>query len=277
MSEPLDDSAPDEVAIRSKAYLRSWICPGAGFALVGSGTLAITTFFASLCLLPIIVWLVFQPSRPSFYMTLVMVIIASVLWVVEQITVKKVAIRPPNPQMLVGRFILSSCIMWLAMLVVAGIILTSFGALRMSGTGMQPTLKKGERLAYYKHVDWSRVKYGGILVYRNAGDSAWGKPGWLLVSRILAVPGDKISIANGKYMLNGKSGPQVSSLGKYEAVIDVPLSPATLTVPDDCYFIVQDSPSGGFDSRVLSWVRQDKIIGSRLWYASSRGFFKAVE
>jgi hypothetical protein len=116
-----------------------------------------------------------------------------------------------------------------------------------------------------------------MLVYKNADDSAWGQPGWLVISRILAGPGDDISTHNGKYVVNGNAGPLVADAGRYDVVLDIPSSPESLRIPDDCYFIVQDAPTGGFDSRVLSWVRADNIIGSRLWYLSRRGICKPVE
>ena len=65
--------------------------------------------------------------------------------------------------------------------------------------------------------------------------------------------------------------------GRYDPVLDIPLSPNRLEIPEGCYFIVQDSAGGGFDSRVLSWARTESIVGSQLWYLSGRGLFKPVE
>ena len=55
----------DEAELRMKAVKRSWICPGAGFALVGNRTYAVLTFVASLCILPAVAWLAFQPTTTS--------------------------------------------------------------------------------------------------------------------------------------------------------------------------------------------------------------------
>ncbi len=167
--------------------------------------------------------------------------------------------------------------MLLAAILALGLIVTSFGFLQMAGSGMTPTIEEGERLIYHKRVDWQSVEPGAIVVYKNADDSAWGRPGQLIVSRILAGPGDKISIRNTTYVVNGASGPPVADTSEYDVVLDIPSSPDSLTIPDGCYFIVQDSPHGGFDSRVLSWARADNIVGSRLWYFSSRGVCRPVE
>ncbi len=267
----------DEAETRKKAVKRSWICPGAGFALVGKSAYAIATFIASLCIVPAIAWVAFRPAAASVWTTVAVFVIATVLWFAEQVAIKKAALQTPSAHSLVRGFVASSCIMWLAIIVAIGLLVTAFCSLRMAGSGMVPTLEKGERLIYHKHVDWQSVKPGAIIVYKNASDSAWGQPGWIVISRILAGPGDNISIQDGNYVVNGAAGPPVASTGKYDVVLDIPSSPELLTIPDGRYFIVQDSPSGGFDSRVLSWVRDDNVVGSRLWYFSNRGICKPVE
>jgi len=267
----------DEGEIRNKAVKRAWFCPGAGFALAGYGTYAIATFVASLGILPAAGWVAFQPSAASLGTAIAVLAISTVLWIAEQISVKKAALHTPSPAVLDRQFVASTCTMWLAVLLAVGLVMSAFGSLRIAGSGMKPTLEKAERLIYYKHIDWQSVKPGAIIVYENANDSGWGKPGWLVVSRILAGPGDNISIQNGKYIVNDAAGPAVASASERGVVLDVPSSPESLAVPNDCYFIVQDSPSGGFDSRVLSWVRADNIVGSRLWRFSDRGICQAVK
>lgn len=267
----------DETELRQQAVKRSWICPGAGFALVGSGAWAVVTFVVSLCIVPAVAWLVFQPAPASLWATIAVLIIATVFWLVEQIAINKVAVRAPSPAVLDRGYILSACVVWLAVILTLGLLFSAFGSLVMAGSGMTPTLEKSERLVYYKRVDWQSVKPGAVIVYKNANDSAWGQPGWIVISRILAGPGDDISIQDGNYLVNGAPGPPVAAAGEYPVALEVPSSPETLTVPDDSYFIVQDSPARGFDSRVLSWVRAENILGSRMWYLSRRGIGKPVE
>lgn len=267
----------DEADIRKKAVKRSWICPGTGFALIGNGPYAIATFVASLCIVPAVAWVAIQPAPASLWTAISVFVVATVLWLAEQIAIKKAALRRPSRSILDRGFIASSCMMWLAVILVTGLLVTAFDSLQMAGSGMTPTLENAERLIYHKHVDWQSVKPGAIIVYKNANDSAWGEPGLLVISRILAGPGDDISIQDGKYVVNGITGPPVADTGKYDVVVDIPSSPQSLKIPDGCYFIVQDSPDGSFDSRVLSWVRDDNIVGSRLWYFSGRGLFKPVE
>ncbi len=267
-----------EVAeIRGKAVKRSWICPGAGFAWMGHSALATLTFVATLLAVPVAVWVASRPSGASLWTFLIVLVIAIALWLVEQMIITKLVPRPPRPAMLASGFTASTCVVWIAYAVTIGLIVTAFGSLRMGGVGMSPTLVNGERLIYHKHLDGSRVKPGAIVVYKNGSDSAWGRPGFILVSRILAGPGNKISIQDGRYVVNGVKGPMVADTGRYDPVLDIPLSPNRLEIPEGCYFIVQDSAGGGFDSRVLSWARTESIVGSQLWYLSGRGLFKPVE
>jgi signal peptidase I len=267
----------DESATRKKSLVRSWICPGAGFALIGKRPYAMAAFVASLCFLPSVAWLSFRPTAASLWTAISVFVIAAVLWLAEQIAIKKAALQPPGPAALVRGFVASSCIMWLTVAAALGLFLTSFGKLRMAGTGTKPTLECAEPLVYHKYVDWESVKPGAVIVYRNGNDSAWGEPGWIVISRILAGPGNDISIQGGKYMVDGISGPPVAGTGAFDVVLDIPTSPGSMKVPAGCYFIVQDSPEGGFDSRVLSWVRDESIIGSRLWRVGRPNIFQPVE
>ena len=282
---PVDDKTNDDTLaqsehedeLRRKALKRSWLCPGAGFALVGNRRFAIATFATSICTLPAVAWLALQPTAASLWTTIAAVAISSALWAAEQIRVKKAVVHSPSPSILDRAFMAAAGAMWLAVALAFVLLITSFGSLRMAGSGMQPTLEPAELLVYHKQVDWRAVKPGAIIVYKNPDDSGWGQPGWLIISRILAGPGDKISIRNGKYLVNGAAGPPVAETGNYHPVLEIPHSPESRTIPDDCYFMVQESPRGGLDSRVLSWARADKIVGSRLWYLSRRGVCTPVK
>jgi signal peptidase I len=223
-----------------------------------------------LLITPAVAWLAVQPTAASLWTTIALLVIATVLWLAEQYAVKKGAVRAPGPSILVRGFIASGTLMCLAAVVVACLLLAAFGSLRMAGTGMSPTLEPGERLLYHKRVDWDLVTPGAVIVYKNASESAWGQPGWIMISRIIAGPGDKISLHNEQYVVNGDVRALVGETGQYEMALDIPASPQSLTVPENCYFMVQDSPLGGLDSRVLSWARAENIVASRLWYLGRR-------
>jgi signal peptidase I len=265
-------TGPNDRALRTRAALRSLVCPGAGFALLGRGAMAVVTLLASLGTLGATAWLALQPNAAALWTVLGGLVLATALWVTEQLAVKRLTLRVPKPG-----FLIASAVTWLAVASVLVLLFTHFGYLRMVGIGMSPTLGIGERFFYHKRVESERLRRGVVVVYKLSDRSAWGKPGMLVVSRILAVPRDQLSIRDGRYLINGEGGPAVAVTGEYMPVIQVPLAPDTVTVPDNYYFVVQDSPQDGFDSRVLSWVEAKDIVGTRLYYVSGRGILKPVE
>jgi signal peptidase I len=272
-----ESTGPEDDALRIQALRRSWACPGAGFAMLGRDGLAISTYLASLATLGAMAWLIIQPAAAALWATLGFLALAAALSLTEQFTVKKLSPQSPKPTFLVRGFLLAGAAQWLAAAVVLALFVIRFGSLQMAGSGMSPTLEKGERLLYEKRVEPERLRRGAAIVYRVSDRSAWGEPGWLVISRILAVPGDQLSLRDGTYLVNGEAGPAVAATGQYEPVIHIPSAPKTLLVPVDLFFVVQDSPRGGFDSRVLSWVQTRDVVSTRLYYLSRRGVLKPVE
>jgi signal peptidase I len=130
---------------------------------------------------------------------------------------------------------------------------------------MNPTLKPNELFVYYKRVDPETVLPASVVVFKNANDSGWGRPGSLVVSRILAGPGDRLAMDGDYYVVNGSRAWRVAAVGERNICIDVPPAPAALVVPDGCYFTVQNTPAQGLDSRVLCWLRKEKIVSSMIW------------
>lgn len=272
-SKNLDDSSE----LRTRAVGRAWICPGAGFALVGSERLATSIFAFSLTSIPVVGYLVVRPSGFSFWATVVLLGISILFFVAEQIGVKKFPLQPSAPAFLVRGYVPSSCLMYIAVALLVVIIVTSYGKFRMAGSGMQPTLEHSEMLIYHKRWNTQEVRPGRVIVYRNSTDSNWGEPDEIVVSRVLASPGDTISINNESYLVNGIEGPPVSATGDYLVAIDIPAAPDEIQVPEDCFFMVPDSPTNGLDSRVLSWARRDNVVGTQLWRFGLRGIFERIE
>ena len=266
--------SPDVRAVRAKAARRSWFCAGAGFALLGRPGLALSTFVASLALYAAVVWLALQPGMTAFAAVLFALGIAMVL---ALSAVHKLQPQRPSPRLLVRAFPFATAVGGICAATALVMLLTQFGSVQLAGSGMSPTLAKGERALYRRHVEPERLSRGNVVLYRLSGHSAWGTAGWLVVSRILAVPGDQLSIQDRQYLVNGQPGPAVASTGQYTPVIQVPLAPAALTVPEDCYFIAQDDPVNSFDSRVLSWVEASDVVSTRLYYLRGKSLLKAVE
>lgn len=257
--------------------VRSYICPGAGFAILGSVALAALAFAVSLGLMLAVIWVSFQPGVISVCAVLGLLALASTFWVVEQIVARRASLRSPGPSFLTTGYPVAAASTWLGATACLGFVLTHFGSLVLAGTGMSPTLAKGERVLYHKHVAPESLRRGAVIAYKLSDRSAWGQPGWLVISRILAVAGDQLSIEDGKYLINGEIGPVVAETGRFTPVILIPFAPEALTVPENCYFVVQDSPQGGLDSRVLSWVHTQEGVSTRLYHLNGRSFLEMVE
>jgi Signal peptidase, peptidase S26 len=203
----LASTGPDDRALRTKAVWRSWICPGAGFALLGRDKFALATCFASLGTLFSFAWLAIQPGAAAVWTVLAAVAVATALWLAEQLAVKRLGPRTPAPGFLVSGFLFASAATWLGAVIVLVLLLTRFGSLQLAGSGMSPTLEKGERVLYDKRVEPERLRRGAVILYKVPNGSAWGEPGWLVVSRVLAAPGDRLSIQSGRYLVNGRAAP----------------------------------------------------------------------
>jgi signal peptidase I len=264
-------------SLRADAASRSWYCPGAGFALLGRDRLAIATYLVSVGALGALAWLIIAPGAPALWAALVSICASGGLWMGEQVACRKLTPRAPQPRILVGGFRAAGMIGWLGAAAVVVLLLALVGAAQVAGDGMSPTLEKGERLLYEKRVKRAHLRRGAVIIYRLSERSEWGKPGALMTSRILAVPGDELSIREGKYLVNGQERQSVAPIGSHSRVIPVPSAPSAITIPRDHFFVIQDSPNHGLDSRVLSWVERDEIDGARLYLMSGRGIFKPVQ
>jgi signal peptidase I len=257
--------ASTEGELRRKAARRSLVCPGSGFALVGYRRLAIASFAISVAALLSFGWIALEPAAVPLYTAAALLAACALLAVLEQLAVKRASPCAVGPVLLVEQFGIASVAIWLLGAVALALIFTNFGSLRVAGPGMEPTFKPNAFLMYRKRVDWQAIRPGSVILFANASDAAWGKPGWLVVSRILAGPGDRLSIDGDNYTVNGPVASAVASLGSHKVRINVPSAPETVLVPGGCYFVVQDSPSQGLDSRVLSWVRKESIVGDTIW------------
>jgi signal peptidase I len=172
---------------------------------------------------------------------------------------------------------MASAFAWFLGIFCAVLLVARFGTFKMAGTGMLPTFENSERLIYEKRVEPERLKGGAIIAYRTSDKSSWGEAGWIVIARILAVPGDRLSIRNNTYVVNGKTGPAVADTDRYKLALSVPQEPETLVVPEGCYFVVQDSPTGGFDSQVLSWAETKEVVSTQIYYLGfDRGLMQPV-
>jgi signal peptidase I len=167
--------------------------------------------------------------------------------------------------------------MWLIILILATTVLASYRVLHVGGVGMSPTVYEGDRLLYHRHVETRKLQRKGLIVFRLHRDNKFAEPGTYVIARIMALPGDKLSLRGDLYYVNDRPAEHAAPRGPYPVALNIPKYPQTITVPPDCYFVYQDSPERGLDSRVLSWAHYDDIVGTKVFRLSGLPPFKPIE
>jgi signal peptidase I len=279
--KPAPASAPtgiDDKTLRSRAMWRSYVCPGAGLALIGRNGAGLLAYLTAIGAVVVIGLLVVFPAPVLFWASLVLFVLATLFWTVEQILVKTLAIdRRAAPGLLKRRYGLCSLIGWAGSIATVVLFLLFIRIVRMGGEEMAPALHQGDWLVYERSVDPERLRPGGVCCFRMSSRSLWGTAGGLTIARILAVGGDRISIRDDRYFVNDQEGPIAADSGPIR-VVEIPRPPQSWTVPPDSYFVVQDRPDLGADSQGFSWVERKDIVSTKLYYLSnSRGWLTEVK
>lgn len=181
--------------------------------------------------------------------------------------------------------------------VVVALLVTQFGAtaVQVDGTSMLPGLRDGEWLAVPKVEGWAyraglgSYARGDVVVFKppRAAAAEWTREyrgvslPWTyrpyLVKRVVALPGDRVTMNRGDLYVNGRAVDQGWTLPYWQgACLDrgsgvansVAASPgrtgqAEVTVPAGHVFVLGDnrSPGGSLDSRTFGPVHVEDIAG----------------
>lgn len=271
--------APHEPSIfelRRTARRRAWVCPGAGFGLLGYRRLALLTFWSGLAAMTSALWLAWSPSRTAFYWLLGLVALSGGTWLWEIWTTY---FGWPTTSGVTSdrRYRLGGGLVAFLTLLVILIVLANYGVVSVEGDGMAPKIHPGERLLYLAEVRRADLDRGRIILFKLDPESKFGEPGTFVVARILAVPGDRLSMQNGMYYVNDAAEAQIATSHENLISLNIEIAPRQTTVPNDCYFVVQDSPDGGHDGRTFSWVRRRNIVSGRFWSLSRIPPLKPIE
>ena len=149
---------------------------------------------------------------------------------------------------------------------------------------MEPTLQIGDRilvnkLSYHLHA----VSRGDIVVFgRPAAENCGGPEVNDLVKRVIGLPGDVISLAQGHVYVDGRRLDE-SWLPSAEQGITEPGPPGNAAnlqhdfrVPANDYFVMGDNRTDSCDSRYWGPIPRSLIVGKvemRVWPVSGVRFF----
>lgn len=145
---------------------------------------------------------------------------------------------------------------------VVGVVLLAFLIVRfvcfsftIQGDSMSPTIESGE-----KHLV-------NRLIYKIKGPSRYDvivfksndKNGNYYVKRVVALPGEKVQIKNGRIYVNGKKTRMYSK----QKILSPGLASDVITLKDRQYFVVGDNYNNSEDSRSASVgnIKRENIIG----------------
>ena len=151
---------------------------------------------------------------------------------------------------------------------VASFVIVTFlyQPVRVEGTSMQPELRDQDRLFINKFFfRFETIHRDDIVVFHYPRD-----PERSYIKRVIALPGDTISIDHGQVILNGQPLKEPYVPRRYRDTHSM----APLVVPPDEFFVMGDHRSISSDSRDFGPVDRDLIYGKAdfiYWPTSSMG------
>ena len=152
--------------------------------------------------------------------------------------------------------------------VVASFLIITFlyQPVRVEGTSMQPELRDQDRLFINKFAyHFENISRGDVVVFHYPLD-----PSKSYIKRVIALPGDTLSIDEGRVFVNGKRVAEPYVPKRYRDGRSVP----EMVVPPHEYFVMGDHRSISSDSRDFGPVERNLIYGKAAfvyWPADNMG------
>lgn len=133
---------------------------------------------------------------------------------------------------------------------------------KIKGNSMEPNYHDGEYLLTDKlSYRFKEPQRGDVVVFEPPVS-----PDEEYIKRIIALPGETISVNNGNYYINGKKlnedyiPDNIYTKGK-----EFLSNNTVITVPPGSYFVSGDNRESSSDSRYWGFVTKDKITG-KAWF-----------
>lgn len=183
---------------------------------------------------------------------------------------------PPPPERNEGiRSILSTiAVILIAPLLALVLTFFVFQSYQVDGPSMESTLHNNDRLIVWKMPKtWARIsghdyipKRGDIVIFSDPEIAELGQdPGKQLIKRVIALPGERITVKNGVVTVYNDEHPQGFEPDKnlpYGSVIqDATPGDEDLTVPEGSIFVLGDNRQNSLDSPDFGPVKAKNIVG----------------
>lgn len=146
--------------------------------------------------------------------------------------------------------------------IIAVIILQFIKPTFVRETSMMPTLQEYNFLFLSKQAyHFGEPKRGDIIVFHTNLKTQTGNEK-MLIKRVIGLPGDSITIEDGKVSINGEDQDQSYTMEGYTSgyVKD-------LLVPEGCLFVMGDNRQNSIDSRdpSVGFVKIDDVYGKAVF------------
>ena len=133
------------------------------------------------------------------------------------------------------------------------IITFLYQPVKVEGTSMLPRLEDQDRLFINKFVyHFEKIGRGDVVVFNYPRD-----PAKSYIKRVIALPGDTLSVDEGQVYVNGKKLSEPYVPDRYRDIRSI----STTTIPPHEYFVMGDHRSISSDSRDFGPVERHFIYG----------------
>ncbi|MEE3719685.1 signal peptidase I [Tumidithrix elongata RA019] len=176
-----------------------------------------------------------------------------------------------------------------AVLMAAGVRVFIVEPRYIPSSSMEPTLQIDDRLLIDKLTfKWRKPERGEIIVF-NPPPYPGVDTSKVYIKRVIGLPGDRISIHDGKVYVNGNaiSEPYIASPPAYSLPTDPTQCPecfqpsqislvnkqVSFTVPPSKYWMMGDNRNNSQDSHIWGFLPEENIVGRafyRYWPFDSR-------
>lgn len=135
---------------------------------------------------------------------------------------------------------------------------------RVVGMSMEPTLENGQQIFIDRFLYiLSSPKAGDVVAFLPNGN----ENSHYYIKRVVAVPGDKVRIADGTLYVNGQESKWVT-----ERILEAGIAENEIILGNKEYFCIGDNPNNSEDSRSanIGPVEEGDMIG-KAWFHLSSG------
>jgi signal peptidase I len=145
---------------------------------------------------------------------------------------------------------------------------------------MLETLQINDRLIIDKiSYNFTSPKRGDIIVFNPTKALEEQKFHDAFIKRVVALPGEKVELKNGKVLVNGKALQENYVNGQQTGIDVCPVGQSAylsqaVVVPPNSYLVLGDNRKNSYDGRCWGLVPRDRIIGRasvRFWPVNTIG------